>query len=88
MANPDRPIGPIGENFISWGQSGPKDIGGTCSSAIAHASQALKDGRMEPEEAWRAASCEAVQHNGGRSGGNGALMRTAPVGCAYVAATA
>lgn len=83
MANPDRPVGPIGENFISWAQSGPKDIGGTCSSAIARASQLLKCGSSTPEEAWREASLEVVHDNGGRSGGNGALMRTAPVGCAY-----
>lgn len=83
MANPDRPVGYIGENFISWAQSGPKDIGGTCSSAIARASQILKCGSPTPEEAWREASREVMQNNGGRSGGNGALMRTAPVGCAY-----
>lgn len=88
MADPDRPVGPIGEKFISWAQSGPKDIGGTCSSAIAYASQLLKDGRVAPDEAWRAASHKVMQNNGGRSGGNGALMRTAPVGCAYSAATA
>lgn len=83
MADPDRPVGPIGEKFISWAQSGPKDIGGTCSSAIARASQLLKCGSPTPEEAWREASLEVVHNNGGRSGGNGALMRTAPVGCAY-----
>lgn len=83
MADPTNPVGPIGQNFIAWAQSGPKDIGGTCISAIARANQLLKCGSPTPEEAWREASLEVVHDNGGRSGGNGALMRTAPVGCAY-----
>ena len=87
MANPASPVGPIGQNFIAWAQCGPKDIGGTCSMAIGLAARILKDGRTSPEKAWQKASRAVMLNNGGRSGGNGALMRTAPVGCAYATAT-
>ena len=79
MADPDRPVGPIGEKFISWAQSGPKDIGETCSSAIARASQLLECGSPTPEEAWRESSLEVVHNNGGRSGGNAQLRLDAHI---------
>lgn len=74
----DNPIAAIGKRFIEWARSGPKDIGGTCSASI-HAAEriAAEKGEETPSaETWCDAAEEVAKLNGGRSGGNGALMRT------------
>ena len=74
----DNPIAAIGKRFIEWANSGPKDIGGTCRAAI-HAAEriAAEKGEGVPSaETWCDAAEEVAKLNGGRSGGNGALMRT------------
>ncbi len=58
------------ERFLRWFQSGPRDVGNT----IAVAMHALAQG-----ERWDRAGRWAHERLGGRSGGNGAIMRCAPV---------
>ena len=81
-ANPDHPVGEIGKRFIAWADGGPKDIGGTCALSIQNAKKLLLDG-LEPEAAWSKAGKTAAHQNHGRSGGNGALMRTVYTGLYY-----
>ena len=78
---PENPIEAIGERFVAWARSGPKDIGGTCSRSI-HGAAAGGDKRP-PEDAWFKASKDTAIGNGNRSGGNGALMRTVYPGLYY-----
>lgn len=61
--------------YALWARSGPKDIGVTVGAAL--------DRARSPQEARSAA---AVHHRdtGGRSAGNGSLMRTAPIALRYV----
>lgn len=81
IENPDSPIEAIGERFIAWARSGPKDIGGTCSRSIYGAA---REGVKRPTEAaWFNASKDTAKANGRRSGGNGALMRTVYPGLYY-----
>jgi len=80
--DPDNPIQAIGKRFIAWAKSGPKDIGGTCSMSIRWA--AFLGQNDAPDEAkWFEASKYTSKANGGRSGGNGALMRTVYPGLYY-----
>lgn len=73
MENPDNPIPAIGERFIRWAESGPKDIGGTCRCAIW---KAATGGHRRPSAfQWENAGKETAIINKGRSAGNGALMR-------------
>lgn len=77
MESPDDPIPAIGERFIQWAKSGPKDIGGTCSRSInAAARKAGQNGKNAPTaEEWCWAAINTAKANRGHSGGNGALMR-------------
>ncbi len=78
---PENPIEAIGERFIAWAHSGPKDIGGTCSRSIYGAAAG---GATRPtEDKWFKASRATAKANGRRSGGNGALMRTVYPGLYY-----
>lgn len=73
MESPDDPIPAIGERFIRWAESGPKDIGGTCHRAIW---KAATGGHKRPSAfQWENAGKETAVVNKGRSAGNGALMR-------------
>lgn len=81
IEEPGNPIEAIGERFIAWARSGPKDIGGTCSRSIYGAA---REGVKRPTEAaWFNASKDTAKANGRRSGGNGALMRTVYPGLYY-----
>ena len=60
--------------YLVWARSGPKDIGTTVSHALARA--------RTPDDA-RAAAAAYHQASGGRSAGNGSLMRTAPIAVHY-----
>lgn len=77
IENPDDPIPAIGERFIRWAESGPKDIGGTCIRSICRAAGfAEKAERKRPTESeWYRSAKLTSQENHDRSGGNGALMR-------------
>lgn len=82
IVNPEDPIQEIGARFIEWVKSGPKDIGGTCSKSIRGA--ATRSHQEAPDEKkWIEASKHTCETNGGRSGGNGALMRTVYPGLYY-----
>ena len=78
---PENPIEAIGERFIAWAHSGPKDIGGTCSRSIYGA--AVGGATRPTEDKWFKASRATAKANGRRSGGNGALMRTVYPGLYY-----
>lgn len=78
---PEAPFQTIGARFIKWANSGPKDIGGTCSSSVRRAMTA--GGERPPFHIWREASQQTAKLNGHRSGGNGALMRAIYPGLYY-----
>lgn len=80
VEQPGDPIAAIGEEFVNWSLSGPKDIGGTCASSI---NRAMRNGRRPTAVQWLQASKDTDAMLNGRSGGNGSLMRTAFVGCWY-----
>lgn len=89
--HPDNPAPHAGQFFAQWAMGGPKDIGGTCRSAITNALQAmtrrpdLKDCKgLADYELWAEASRLTAIQNGNRSAGNGALMRTVYPGLYYV----
>jgi len=60
--------------YLLWSRSSPKDIGATVGNALARASS--------PGSA-RAAAAAYHEQSGGRSAGNGSLMRTAPIALRY-----
>ena len=76
-------VGNIGRNFIAWHHSRPKDIGVTCKAAIEMAEEFLGIG-MRPGFAWGRAAQTYDLRSGHRSAGNGALMRTVPLGIAFI----
>lgn len=79
-SQPEDPIAEIGENFIAWIYSGPKDVGGCCASAITNA---LSISKRPTHGQWLAASGLTAIERPGRISGNGTLMRTAYVGLYY-----
>lgn len=88
--HPDKPEPWAGQNFVQWAMGGPKDIGGTCRSAITNALQEmtrraeLNDSKgLADYELWAVASKLTAVQNGNRSAGNGALMRTIYPGLFY-----
>lgn len=82
IEDPGNPIQAIGKRFIAWAKRGPKDIGGTCSMSIRWA-VFLGQNDAPDEVKWFEASKYTSKANGGRSGGNGALMRTVYPGLYY-----
>ncbi len=83
---PVNPVESTGLAFVRWIMSGPKDVGGTCSRSIRGAMEYGKqnDREMIPmKEQWLLASQDTHNLFGGRSAGNGSLMRTAYVGLFY-----
>jgi len=90
VKDPDNPIPAIGENFILWMLSNPKDIGGTCSMSIRKAAfkvgekyTLIKHHARLNEDEWVKAAKDTATTKRGRSGGNGALMRTVYPGLYY-----
>lgn len=88
--HPEEPEPYAGQYFAEWAMGGPKDIGGTCRSAITNALQMmtqrpeLKDCKgLAPYDLWARASQLTAEQNGHRSAGNGALMRTVYPGLYY-----
>lgn len=79
---PDDPVSAIGKRFIEWLESGPKDVGLTCSLSI-HTAEAIKRGEYPTSDEWdKAAHIVSLQQQG-KNGGNGALMRTVYPGLYY-----
>ena len=72
VRDPQDPIPHIGQNFVEWYESAPKDIGGTCAHAIE---VAMLCGAHTAEE-WIRVGERTGAAFGGKNGGNGALMRT------------
>ena len=74
-AHPENPIPDIGQRFIAWHDSRPKDIGNTCRIAIQTAKRLIASG-VDETEAWQRAGEEVAAQSKGQNAGNGALMRT------------
>jgi len=83
---PNAPVQSIGENFIKWANGGPKDIGSTCGLSINRAQWLARERGniiLPSQKDWLDGAKEAHINLGGRSAGNGSLMRTAYVPCYY-----
>lgn len=72
LAAPDDPVEEIGQRFLAWQTSGPKDVGSTISDALR---------RFCGNWPEAARSTDAARI--GMAAGNGSLMRTLPVALAY-----
>lgn len=74
----DDAVEKIGVEFIKWFYDAPIGAGAACARSIGIAS---KNGRVKAPKrsTWLKAAEMAHYDLGGRSGGNGSLMRTAPV---------
>ena len=70
LENSKDPINTIGNKFVEWANSSPKDIGIICLEAINNFNMCGD---------WMLASKITHQTVGGLSAGNGTLMRTAPI---------
>lgn len=74
----DDPVERIGAEFVKWFREGPTGAGNICLRAIVGASHSGKVSTPKRDTWFKTA--KAVHHAlNGRSGGNGTLMRTAPV---------
>lgn len=74
LTNPENPIQAIGNNFVKWYLSGPKDIGITCETSIKRFLQSTD---------WNEASLYVHKVSNGRTAGNGTLMRCIPIALYY-----
>jgi ADP-ribosyl-[dinitrogen reductase] hydrolase len=72
LNKPEDPIPSIGEEFLKWFSSNPKDVGNTVTSVL---SQFQGD--------WNHAAKTVCLQMDGKCAGNGSLMRTLPVALAY-----
>ncbi|MDI3548150.1 MAG: ADP-ribosyl-[dinitrogen reductase] hydrolase [Halanaerobiales bacterium] len=78
IADPDDPVPHIGQAFRRWQATNPPDIGNTIRAVFR-----IWDRDNLTHEQWHIAAERAHRELGGMSAGNGALMRTLPVGIAY-----
>lgn len=74
IENPENPIESIGNRFIKWYNSDPKDIGMTCELSIK---------RYIETGDWREASLYVHNLSKGRTAGNGTIMRCIPIALYY-----
>ncbi|MBP1744712.1 MAG: ADP-ribosylglycohydrolase [Firmicutes bacterium] len=74
LDNPENPVKYIGERFINWYNSGPKDIGNIINLALSAYAEC---------GSWEIAAASAHGFNEGISAGNGSLMRCIPVALYY-----
>jgi len=74
LDNPDNPVEYIGKHFIEWYDSIPKDIGNIIRIAL---------GEYKRNKDWTKTAYYAHQVTGGKSAGNGSLMRCLPVALYY-----
>ncbi len=70
---PDAPVEAVGRRFIEWLDTQPRDVGRTCAVALKYARR----------RGWADAARFAHDNLGGRSAGNGSLMRSAYPGLWY-----
>ncbi|SNX54055.1 ADP-ribosylglycohydrolase family protein [Thermoanaerobacterium sp. RBIITD] len=78
IENKADPVPKIGEHFLRWAATNPYDIGGTVKTAI----RSMWIYNLSNYE-WEIAAKKAHEWLDGKSAGNGALMRTIPVGIVY-----
>lgn len=62
----------IGENFLHWYETGPKDVGGTCSAVLSE----MRSKTNHNLDEWHNTAYQLEKRTNGRTAGNGALMRT------------
>jgi len=74
LDNPENPIDDIGKHFIEWYDSKPRDIGNIIRIAL---------GQYKRSNDWMKTAYYAHQVTGGKSAGNGSLMRCLPVALYY-----
>lgn len=74
IENPQSPIESIGNHFVNWYNSRPKDIGQTCEEAIR---RYIKIGN------WNDVTLHVHNIFDGKTAGNGTLMRCLPVALYY-----
>lgn len=72
LESPEDPIEAIGHHFLTWKNSHPKDMGNTVATAL-----------NQYKGNWEVASRQTNILLGGKTAGNGSLMRTLPVALAY-----
>jgi ADP-ribosyl-[dinitrogen reductase] hydrolase len=74
LDNPLFPIESIGEEFLEWKKTNPKDIGVTIQYALSY---------YYDKNDWDGVSKKVHDMLGGQSAGNGTLMRCLPVALSY-----
>lgn len=79
IKDPKFPVIHIGKKFIEWYSTRPFDVGICCASVIQKMMRVDKVDRWS----WFRAAEEYRKESGGKSAGNGGLMRTAYIGCYY-----
>jgi ADP-ribosyl-[dinitrogen reductase] hydrolase len=81
LAHPDDPVMEVGQRFLAWRESKPKDMGSTISEALGR--YVIRTALPFEGNMWPEVSQSTTQARDGRAGGNGSLMRTLPVALAY-----
>ncbi len=74
LKNPKEPLKYIGENFLSWYDNKPKDVGNTIRLAIEG---------YKKHDSWEKAALYAHRELDGQSAGNGTIMRCIPIALYY-----
>ena len=70
--NGNTPMLQIGENFLTWYKTHPKDVGSTCAAVLEEMSKKQR----EYSDEWFETAHRLYVRTNGWTGGNGALMRT------------
>lgn len=79
LTNPQNPLPEIAREFVTWMNTNPKDVGNIIRTTL---SEGIRQG-AKTEEEWQRAAKQGHDLNGGKSAGNGSLMRTIPIALAY-----
>jgi len=74
LENTENPIPCVGDRFMAWYYSNPKDIGNIIETALEE---------YDRNKDWTRTAVVAHEYNCGRSAGNGSLMRCIPVALFY-----
>lgn len=74
LDNPENPVKYIGERFMNWYNSRPKDVGNVINLSLSAYAES---------GSWEIAAATAHRFNEGISAGNGSLMRCIPVALYY-----
>ncbi|WP_368292523.1 ADP-ribosylglycohydrolase family protein [Dehalobacter sp. TBBPA1] len=79
LKDPADPVKHVARHFREWSRQEPKCIGNICRMVLQEGIRTEADNEQE----WLQIAENAHRLSGGRSGGNGSLMRTVPVVIAY-----